>query len=78
MTNEEKIDVFKTHLSRLFRVPVEEITDDKNLITDLYVTSMHYYGMISKIKQLSGKEVDYPTIKSCQTVGDTIALLLAE
>lgn len=78
MTDQEKITAFKEHLAKLLRVDPSEVTDEKRLATDFFMTSMHYYGMISKIKQLSGKKLTYPELKKCETVGDIAKLIISE
>lgn len=78
MTEQEKITAFREHLAKLLKKDPSEVTDEKRLATDFFMTSMHYYGMISKIKQLSGKKVTYPELKKCETVGDLINILVSE
>lgn len=72
MSDQEKATAFREHVAKLLHVDPSEVTDDKNFVEDFYVTSMTYYGMIAKIKQLTGKKPTYPELKKCETVGDVI------
>jgi hypothetical protein len=66
---------FMDMAAKLYRVPRVKISANTSLDTDLYSTSLHYYGMISIINGLSGKTVSYPRIRECHSIGDVLNLL---
>lgn len=61
--------------AKLYRVPKANISAKTSLDTDLYSTSLHFYGMMSIINGLTGKIVSYPRIRECHTIGDVLNLL---
>ena len=71
----DKAAQLKEQMSMLFDVPVEELGDELTLNQDLYASSLHFFGILSGIEELTGKTLDYETVKSCRTVGEVLALL---
>ena len=65
----------REQMSMLFDVPLDELRDDMVMNKDVYASSLHYFGLISEIEELTGKSIDYEVIKTCPTVGDILALL---
>ena len=68
-------DTLKEQMSMLFEVPVDQLKGELELNKDLYASSLHYFGLLSGIEELTGKTVEYETIKACKTVGEVLALL---
>ena len=68
-------DTFKEQMALLFEIPVDQLKDELELNKDLYASSLHYFGMLSGIEELTGKTLEYETIKACKTVGDILSLL---
>ena len=66
---------FLSQASKLFRVPEDKLSVPTSFDTDLYTTSLHYYGMMSIINKLTGKKITYPQIKACHTIGDVLNLM---
>lgn len=69
------IEQFKEQAAMILGISEEELTDSIRLKEDLYASSLHYFGMMSVIEDLTGKSIDYADIKSCATFADVIALL---
>ena len=65
----------KEQLSMLFDVTVENLSDELTLNKDLYASSLHFFGILSGIEELTGKSLDYETVKACRTIGKVLALL---
>ncbi len=66
---------FLTQASKLLRVPENKLSASTSFDTDLYTTSLHFYGMMSIVSKLTGKKVTYPQIKACHTIGDVLNLM---
>ena len=51
-----------------------EVTFTSNLRTDLNTTSMQYFALSSIVEDLTGEELTYAQLKSCETIEDILKL----
>lgn len=60
-----------------FEIEPDTITLDAHLFEDLDIDSIDAIDMLSRLRELTGKELPADELKSVRTVGDVVALVEA-
>lgn len=64
-------------LAEEFEIDPETINTDAHLFEDLDIDSIDAIDMLSRLRELTGKELPADELKSVRTVGDVVALVEA-
>ena len=62
-------------LASEFEIAPDDIHPEADLFEDLDIDSIDAIDMLSRLRELTGKEVPAEALKSVRTVGDVVTLL---
>ena len=63
-------------LHEMFELPVEKLTPEANLYTDLDIDSIDAVDLVVKLSELTGKRMQPDTFKSIRTLDDIVNALV--
>ena len=73
--DKEKLDSVMDQIRQVYSLRDDrEVTPESTLVEDLNTISMHYFAMMSILKDEFGKNVSYSQIKACKTIQDVLDL----
>lgn len=78
MTKQEIHDWIARVLNEQFEIPLNRITAEANLYTDLDIDSIDAVDLIVKLKDLTGKRLQPDVFKTVRTVQDVVDALFAQ
>lgn len=74
MNDKKKTDKFLRELNSIFEKEPGQINEDTLLRDDLNAASIHYFGIIGAIKELTNRDIPYSKVKACNNISELIAL----
>lgn len=69
------LDTLRDVLAAEFEIEPATITLDANLMDDLDIDSIDAIDILSRLREITGKELPAEALKSVRTVGDVVNLV---
>ncbi len=69
------LDQLRQLLATEFDIDPESVQVDANLFDDLDIDSIDAIDMLSRLRELSGKDIPAESLKDVRTIADVLALL---
>lgn len=72
MTREEIFSTLSGHLTEMFEVPADRITENARLFEELDLDSIDAVDLVVKLQDVTGKKFKPEQFKTVRTVGDVV------